>query len=135
MSVNKNQRKQGELQVNTDARNLCVYTLKITSNPKTFPLAQASYVEKLRNTTIEICTLCWKANNIRVDGNIDRYNRRLELQNRAINECNSMCVLIEIAKPLFHLSSKRVCYWVKLVTDLRTLIRNWRNSDKQRLKP
>lgn len=135
MSVNKNQRKEGELQVNTDARNLCIYTLRITANPKTFPVSQASYVEKLRNTSIEICTLCWKANNIRVDGNEDRYNRRLELQNRAIDECNSMCVLIEIAKPLFHLSSKRVCYWMKLVTELRTLIRKWRNSDKQRLKP
>ena len=135
MSVPVNQRTTGELDVNVKARALCVYTLRITGNPKHFPPEQASFTEKIRDTAIDIHTMCWEANNIRVDDRMDRYLRRIELQELAADKCNTLCILIELAKPLFKLSSKRCMYWMDMVVKLRAEIRAWANSDLKRLKP
>lgn len=59
------------------ARELCAYTLRITANPKKFPVDQKSFTEKIRDVAIDIYTLCWEANNIKVDNRMDRYLRRI----------------------------------------------------------
>lgn len=135
MSVPVNQRTAGELDVNVKARVLCTYTLKITANPKHFPPEQNSFTEKIRDAAIDIYTMCWEANNIRVDNRMDRYLRRIELQELAADKCNTLCVLIELAKPLFKLSSKRCMFWIDMVVKLRAEIRAWTSSDLKRLKP
>ena len=135
MSVPVNQRSQGELEVNVQARDLCVYTLKVTANQKWFPVEQEAFTNKIRDVALDIYTLCWEANNIRVDDRMDRYLRRVELQEMAADRCNSLCVLLEIAKPLFHLSSKRCAYWIDKTVKLRAIIRAWASSDLKRLKP
>lgn len=135
MSVSKPLRQEGQLEINVEARALCTYTLLITSNEKHFPVEQKSFTEKLRDAAIEIHLLCWEANNIRVDNNADKYNRRITLQNEAADKCNRLAALIDVAKPVFHLSSKRTIYWMKLTLELRNKIRAWRDSDVKRLKP
>ena len=135
MSVPVNKRSHGELEVNVMARELCAYTLRITANPKKFPVDQKSFTEKIRDVAIDIYTLCWEANNIKVDNRMDRYLRRIELQEIAADKCNTLCALIEISKPLFHLSSKRCTYWIDRTVNLRAVIRAWANSDLKRLKP
>lgn len=135
MSVPVPSRSHGELEVNTKARALTVYTLKILENDKVFPKTQAAYIGMIQECVINIQALCWEANNIKVDGNQDRYAKRLRLQDDAADGCNRMCMLIETAKPLFHLASKRVRYWISLTVELRTMIRGWRDGDSKRLKP
>ena len=135
MSVPVPKRGHGELEVNTKARNLAVYTLRILANPKHFPQDQAAFIETIRETTLEISALCWEANNIRVEDDPARYERRIQKQDEAADLCNRLCHLIEIAKPLFHLDTKRVRYWIGLANELRGLIRGWRKKDVQRLKP
>ena len=46
-----------------------------------------------------------------------------------------MTMLIETAKPLFHLRSKRVRHWISLTLELRKSIRGWHESDVKRLAP
>ena len=135
MSVPVPKRAKGELEVNTKARALTVYTLKILENPKWFPETQKAFITKLQDCCIEIQALCWQANEIKVDGNVARYQRRIDLQDQAAELCNRFCMLIETAKPLFHLHSKRVRHWIKLTTELRSIIRGWREKDIKRLKP
>ena len=135
MSVPVPMRSHGELEVNTKALELCIYTLRVTSNQKTFPIDQLSFTEKIREAAIEIHLLCWEANNIKVGNDIDKYNRRINLQSMAADRCNRLCALIEIAKGLFHLKSKRAVYWVGLTVNLRAMIRAWHDSDVKRLKP
>lgn len=135
MSVPEDRRKHGKLEVNTKALALCVYTLRITANGKIFTSEQDGFVQRIRACATDIHTLCWKANNIHVGANMRRYEQRIELEARAIDECNALCAMIEIAKPLFHLTTKRVIYWTGLVTEVRELIRAWRESDIKRLKP
>ena len=74
-------------------------------------------------------------NNIKVGGSAERYRSRLELQARAADRCNALCAMIEIAKPLFHLPSKRATYWIGQTVEVRNQIRAWRESDMKRLKP
>ena len=135
MSVRVDQRIKGKLNVDIHTCDLCVYTLKITANSKTFTPAQEDLTQKIREAAIEIHLLCWEANNIKVDKNEERYKRRIELEAEAADRCNRLCALIEIAKPLFHLSSKRVKYWTEKTTSVRQEIRAWRESDIKRLKP
>lgn len=135
MSVPVPKRKPGELEVDTLARTLCVYTLRITGNEKTFPQNQASFSELIRRTALQIHTLCWRANNIRVDGNAMRYRARLEAQERAADLCNDLYAMIEVAKPLYHLSSRRCVFWQDQVVKVRGCIRSWSESDAKRLKP
>ena len=135
MSVPVPNRGHGELEVNTKARALTVYTLKILENEKWFPKSQIAFITKLQDCAIEIQALCWEANEIKVNGNEQRYLRRIDLQDKAAEKCNRMTILIETAQPLFHLQTKRTRYWINLVVTLRNLIRGWRDKDVIRLKP
>ena len=135
MSVPVPNRGHGELEVNTKARALTVYTLKILENEKWFPKSQVAFITKLQDCAIEIQALCWEANEIKVNGNECRYLRRIDLQDMAAEKCNRMTMLIETAQPLFHLQTKRTRYWINLVVTLRNLIRGWRDKDVIRLKP
>ena len=135
MSVPVPQRGHGELEVNTKARILTVYTLKILENEKWFPQNQRRFIEKLQDCAIDIQALCWEANEIKVGNSKSRYQRRIDLQDMAAEKCNRMAMLVETAKPLFHLESKRVRYWLNLILTLRDIIRGWHDSDVKRLKP
>lgn len=132
MSVPVNQRTHGKLEACVKAHDLCCYTLQITANKKIF---MTQYQEALTNRIIEaavtIHTLCWSANNIKVDSEYD-YNERIRYQDKAAIQCNVLLSLIEIAKTIFHLETRRVTYWSGLVIDTRNLIRGWRSSDKKR---
>ena len=123
------------MEVSTKARDLTVYTLQILSNEKHFPQDQGAYIDMIRNTAIEISALCWEANNIKVGNDRSRYERRLNLQDQAADKCNRLCFLIEVAKPLFHLGSKRYIYWISQTTELRSYIRAWRDQNANALKP
>lgn len=135
MSVPAPQRGHGELEVNTKARELAVYTFRIVANDKWFPTSQHAYVAKLQSCALEIAALCWEANSIKVDNNASRYQRRITLQELAAERCNHMMLLIEIAKPLFHLRTTRERHWIGLAKDLRAMIRAWSDKDAVRLKP
>ena len=134
MSVPVPKRDTGELEVNTAARQLCVYTLQITGNPKHFDQAHADVIALLRRYAIEIHALCWRANNIKVTCQ-SRYEARMTAQDKAADLCNDLYAMIEVCKPLFHMASKRKVYWQGLVVKTRNLIRGWHDTDVKRLKP
>ena len=135
MSVPKDERSHGQLEVNIATLDLCTYTLKITANENVFPAEQKAFIDKLRDTVLEIHLLCWEANNIRVNKDPDRFWQRINMEQTAADHCNRMCALIEVAKPLFHLSSQRCVYWTEKVVDVRNLIHAWSESDSKRLNP
>lgn len=132
MSVPVNQRTHGKLEACVKAHDLCCYTLKITANKKIFNEEfQSALTDRINDTALSIHTLCWTANNILVNSAEDM-DRRLLLQEQAAIECNNLLCLMDIAKSIFHLSTKRVVYWGNLTIDVRSLIRAWRESDRKR---
>lgn len=132
MSVPANERSHGKLEASVKANALCCYTLQITANEKVFdPQFQASLTNRIVDTAISIHTLCWSANNVLVNSKED-LRERTSYQEQAAVQCNVLLSLIEIAKKIFHLSTKRVTYWSGLAIDARNLIRGWRTADLNR---
>lgn len=132
MSVPVNQRTTGKLEVIVKARELAEYTITIVTNPKHFDVAYKEAIgDKLIDTALGIYTLCFSANAIMLD--TERDERRAK-QEEAISFCNEFEALIELAKGLYHLSTKRCVYWVSQVQTVKKLIRSWRDSDAKRLK-
>lgn len=137
MSVPVNQRGHGKLEACVKAHELCCYTLQITANKKVFTEEYSEALTcRIIDTAIQIFLLCWSANNILVKkGETDleeRLKERNHLQDEAAIQCNNLLSLIQIAKKLFHLSSKRVVYWSERTIETRNLIRAWRSSDRKR---
>lgn len=131
MSVPVNQRNTGKLEVCLKAHDLCVYTLRITSNEKTFSPTYAAFTQRIAETAIEIHTKVWSANNVMVRTR-EEYILRHTMQEEAGVMCNILLSYIEIAHSLYHLSTKRVKYWADMIINTRALIRAWRDSDAKR---
>lgn len=132
MSVPVNQRSHGKLEACVKAHDLCCYTLQITANKNVFAAQyQEALTDRIITAAIDIHTFCWNANNVLVKDSED-YRLRREYQERAAAECNILLSLIEIAKRIFHLTTKRVVYWSQRTIETRNLIRAWRDSDHKR---
>lgn len=132
MSVPVNQRTHGKLEVCVKAHDLCCYTLQITANKKNFTSEfQEPLTNRIVEAAIDIHTLCWSANNILVNS-VDDLRERTMYQEKAAIKCNILLSLIEVAKRIFHLSTKRVTYWAEKTIETRNLIRAWRESDLKR---
>ena len=135
MSVIESNRTKSELEVAVKARELTCYTLKITANEKIFlPQYRSALTDTIIQDSIDIYRFIWLANNIRVGTSREKRDRRLQLQLRAKETCNDLLALIGIAKPLFHLTSKRIEYWIGLIINVRGLIEAWSDKDRARYK-
>ena len=141
MSVPVNQRTQGKLEACTKALNLAKYTLQITANKNIFTVAyQDALTNKIIDAVLNIYMTVRSANQIQVNSQEDYENRkrkfitRQEKQKEAILECDELDGLILLAKPIFHLSSKRIKYWSGLVSETRRLVKAWSESDRKRFE-
>lgn len=134
MSVPVNQRSHGKLEACVRAHGLCAYTLQITANKNVFTVEyQAALTDRIIATALNIHTLTWSANNTLVKTPED-LRKRQKLQEDAAIQCNILLSLIEIAKPIFHLTTKRVVYWSSMAIETRGLIRAWKETDARRYK-
>lgn len=135
MSVPVNERSHGKLEAYTKAYELAVYTLKITSNKKIFTEEfQEKLTDRIIKTALDIYILVGCANDMQVRTKDDErnYKERLTMQRNAFKRCNELNKLILLAKPIFHLTSKRVKYWAGLTQDTKSLIKAWSDSDRKR---
>ena len=133
MSVVEEKRRKGKLEVCIKALELASYTIQITANEKVFdPKFRAAVTDDLISHAKDIYLICWTANNIRITDDEATYKERQRLQSKAIVECTTFLGLLDIAKKVFHLETKRVTYWGKKIVECRTLIKAWRDSDRKR---
>lgn len=132
MSVPVSHRSENKLEVAMCSRELCTYTLHITSNDKIFiPQHYNTLTSKLQSLVINIHDKVWRAINLKITS-FEKFNERRRLQTEAINDCNSLLSLINIAHRLFHLSGKRIEYWSGLTIKTLKLIINFKDSDSRR---
>lgn len=134
MSVVEEKRRKGKLEVIIKALDLANYTIQITANEKVFdPKFRAAVTDDLISHAKDIYLICWTANNIRVSSE-EAAKERLRLQDKAVTKCNTFLGLLDIAKKVFHLDTKRVTYWGSKIMECRKLIRAWRDTDRKRFK-
>lgn len=134
MAVVEANRTEHVLQVAVKAMDLAKYTLQITRNEKIFVLEYKGVVtDKIVSDATDIYRWVWKANNIRVKDS-SSWKRRSSLQILAKELCNDLIALINLAKPIFHLKTRRVQYWIEKTVEVRSLIEKWHESDTERYK-
>lgn len=134
MSVVAGQRKQGKLDVLTKALRVANYTNQILANQNKFdPKYDHVLGDDIKQTARNIYKRCWSANNIRVS-NTETFKARAELQQRAVQDCNELLILIDMAYGTYHLPAKRVEFWGRITIEARDLIKKWRAADLARNK-
>ena len=117
------------------SRDLAIYTIQITENPKVFQTQHQGTTSAIVALAVGIHVKLWTANNIdmRTDADIrEGYQDRRNLQNKAKAECTALLAMIDIAKGLYHLSGKRVLKWSNDVKTIRSIIQSWKESDAER---
>lgn len=126
-------RKPQPLEVHIKQIDLICYTIQITSGNKFAPQYryQDVIIARIISKAIEIYTLSWEANNIRVDGDEDRYRRRRTLQERAVECCDSLLGLIQIAKMMFHQRGKQNEKWCGKVVAVKKLTQAWKDKNSE----
>ena len=113
---------------------LAIYTIRITKNEKVFlPEYRSALTDDIIRSAKNIHIYAWQANDIRVDS-AEKYAKRRELQQKAIDECTTLLPTIQMAKTVFHLKGTRIKYWTKLIVEARDGLRAWKNSDSKRYK-
>lgn len=134
MSVPKSKRSKSKLQVITKSRLLAVYTLKITENEKNFPKRHRSFVRnKLQEVAMEISSLIYEANTIRVTI-ADDYKSRRALQQEALRLTFRLLNNIGIWHQIRRIDANRITYWSELIMETQSLLRSWRDSDAKRYR-
>lgn len=133
VAVPESKRGTGKFDVLIKANDLTVYTIRITKNPKNFaPEYQTALTDDIIRTAKDIYVKCWTANNIKVGEDAEKWKERKRLQEEAARDCNNLLALMQIAKTLFHLETKRVKYWGKKTIEVRNRIRDWKDGDSRR---
>lgn len=119
-----------ELLVIKKTKELCKHTLIVTSNAKKYPKKyRFSLVDKMQNISLEIYENLFKANRTDIR---DFKRERLELQTKAITDCDILLYYIELSYEINLICSKSMEYWSKMVKDIKHMSIAWRKRDRER---
>lgn len=116
------------------AMDLAYYTIKICCNENVFsPKYKNAVTDDLIRLAKDIYINLRTANGIKVETAED-LKLRAGYQLRAKTDCDTLTAELDIAKRVFHLSSRRVVYWASKTMECREYIMKWRESDVKRFK-
>lgn len=118
-----------KLTVLTKAEALCTHTLKIIGNPNNFGDQCPVLKDRIAESAINIYMDSIHANEIRVGNDPVLKEKRLGLQNSAINNCDDLFKYIQLAIPIFHIKARRVEFWTGLLFEVKRLLIAWRKSN------
>lgn len=137
MSVPEGKREEGKFHLEVKARELAVYTMRITANENVFlPSYQRSLTDDIISQAKESYLLIRKANDIKVrigtEFQLSDWHKRERIQKEVVERLNRLLRLMDLAHSVFHLSSKRVKYWGKITIEVRNGTSSWMKSDTER---
>ena len=126
-------RKPQKLEVHVRQIELICYTVQITRGAKFAPQYryQEAIIARIIGKAMDIYTLSWEANNIRVDGDEDKFKRRKALQERAVESCDSLLGLFQIAKMMFHQKGKQNKTWCEKVVAVKKMTQAWKDKNSE----
>lgn len=134
MSVPEGKRTESKLAFHTKAIELAEYTTTICNNNKIFPKRDRWMLSsKIVNASLDILTNVVTANGTYVSTKNDYLERR-EFQIIARDATLKLLALMELAYVKYHIESKRIEHWTRLVYEERNAILKWMKSDKDRFK-
>lgn len=114
------------------AKDLLVYTTKVTSNTNLFPKrVRFTYSNDLLLTAKSILKNIHAANECMFN---TEYDRRLDLLKEVLDDCNYMLKIIEICMELEFIDLRRCEHWCKLVLNVKYMVASWKKKDGERAK-
>lgn len=137
MSVPEGAREDNKFTLPVKAEELTEHTLRVTKNEKLFlPQYQREITDVLNQSAINAYLLIREANDVRVrkNGIVDpaKFRQRLMYQEQAIRYLRRMLPMIDLARRVFHLSTRKVKFWAQMVIDVRDRTKSWMEDDMRR---
>ena len=133
-SVRKNEREDHRFTVLDKALDLYDYTMTVIANENIFKPKYKSLINRIDNEATLIYHYCRSANED-FDARVkEEAEHRIELQEKAIEQCMWLKTDIKLAKRKYHLRAKRIVYWNNKINDVISYIKAWRESEKRRYK-
>lgn len=130
MSVPKSKRGYQKLEVLTKALDLANYTITVCKNEKNFPKRDRWIVtNRIVTTALDICENIRKGNTVRVEYEEDFLLRRA-YQQTAMENCEWMLTLLDLAYRNLGMEENRLEYWTGLILEVEALLSKWRKSDR-----
>ena len=132
MSVPEGRRTESKLAVQTQAKQLALYTVTICGNEKVFPKRDRwAITNRIVSVALTIMEEVDMANDIFVSTAGD-YELRRKSQTVALASTAKLLGLMELAFMKYNIESNRIRHWTQMTVDTRDLIKKWRKSDKDR---
>lgn len=120
---------ENDLKVIVKAKELAVYTFKLTSNCNRYPKKyRHSLVDRIQIKSLDIYDALFEANRI---SNITHKRERCEMITRAITMCDELLFYIELSMSLELLKDTSAAYWSKMVQDVKYMSIAWRTRERQ----
>lgn len=118
-----------DLKVIVKAKELAVYSFKLTSNCNRYPKKyRHSLVDRIQVKSLDIYETLLEANRI---NNVSHKRERCETITKAITICDEMLFYIELSMMLDLLTDKSAEYWSKMVQDVKYMAIAWRTRERQ----
>ena len=133
MSVVASKRGYSKFEPLINAQIVAKHILIITKNEKIFDIAYKALIDDIIHSAEHIFIYAYMANNIYAKGK-ENFEQRIKLETMAILECKNLLALMDLAYQIFHLKSKKVEYVAKITNEAELSLRNWRKSDKEKIK-
>ena len=119
--------KGSEMTVITKAKELSVYSYRVSMNTDNFPKkARHSIVDEVNKTCLYIHNKLLKTNSIRAE----QKEERSETITEAIYYCDVLLFYIELSMNLQYITAKRADYWSGLVHEVKRMAAAWRKTYK-----
>ncbi|MGN0882908.1 four helix bundle protein [Cloacibacillus porcorum] len=124
--------KKSELTIITKAKELTDYIFVATeSSPKKY---RYTFTARLQNKSLEVVETLYAANDVYIGGgeSSKRYERRLDLQHKALTDLKVIDYLSFVASERGCLLKRQYEHLSELISDCSNLLGAWINSDKKR---
>ena len=120
---------ENDLKVIVKAKELAVYTFKLTSNVNRYPKKfRHSLVDRIQIRSMDIYETLLEANRI---NNVTHKRERCEMITRAVTFCDALLFYIELSMNMELLNDKSAQYWSKMVQDVKYMSIAWRTKERQ----
>ena len=117
------------MEVIVKANKLMEYTMTVTANRKRYPVKYIQLVNRIQNKSMDIYEFLFDANRLSI---VSSKTERLELQTKAIAECDKLSCFVEMSMGLNIIGSNTVANWQKQINDIKYMTIAWREKDKKR---
>ena len=134
MSVAKGDRKESSSNLETAKmlKGLCVYTIQICKNEKSFPKRDRWILTApIVKCAVKAYAKVLEANAITVV-KLDDYMMRRKCQIQARKKLKAMIGLVEIAYTTLSLEESRLEYWTGYIKGCMDILSKWRAADRKR---